>query len=867
MSLTLGSGKRCVICAFRAADRRLLSLASTQVRHRNGLQERPKPRRPSFLADRRGSEKSHKESGETEIGYKYAPRRPSFLKKDGALYGNPASVAPEEKKEASRSHERKRWVLGNDEATPYNLVRSRYWSVVKELEDKTFDKGEGDIDGNAPRIGQLFGVSTREEFRTLATQFWDEQLDVAMTWAKKVVQPWSPGEETLSEETRRARDYEAQSIYSRLFDESGIGAREQRYKMKPVLKKMLLDHIQSTQISAEQNSIAKNLADFRYPTEWYPAARAIQRKIHLHIGPTNSGKTYHALKRLEEAETGVYAGPLRLLAHEVYSRLNAKGKVCALITGEERRIPENFRGQMSSCTVEMVPLNVQVDVAVIDEIQMVADADRGWAWTQAFLGVQAKEVHLCGEVRTKEIVEKLCKLMGDELIIHNYERLTPLECMGKSFGNKFDKLQKGDAVIVFSRVGIHAVKKQIEAETGKRCAIIYGSLPPETRAQQAALFNDQDNDYDFLVASDAVGMGLNLAIRRVIFETTVKFNGKGSVTQLSVSELKQIAGRAGRYKTAAEGMADDHNAGVREDGTPRHPPRNVGLATTLDPNDHIVLKIAMSTDVEPIKQMGLLPPTWAYRRFAAYFPRGTPFAFIVTRLPEIAAVSPMFFMCDMRDQYAVADAIEHFDMSVEDRCVFMASPADHRRAPEILVAYASHVAANSSAELLDIKELEIEILDVKEEGPDYLMRLERLHNALTLYLWLSYRFAGVFVSQPLAFHVKGLVEEKIEAALNKVAIGTKEQERRRKLRHEAQKEAKARLERRAMQQEDAPTPYSSQNEDLQEPLMDPIEEAALKGEDLENVVEMEDPLASKLEQVKDSQDDEELAIGDNVEKK
>ena len=326
-------------------------------------------------------------------------------------------------------------------------------------------------------------------------------------------------------------------------------------------------------------------------------------------------------------------------------------------------------------------------------------------------------------------------------------------------------------------------------------------------------------------------MGLNLAIRRVIFESTAKFNGKGSVAQLSVSELKQIAGRAGRYKTAAEGMQESKNEGLREDGTPRHPPRNVGLATTLDPNDHLVLKTAMETDVEPIKQVGILPPTWAFRRFSAYFPRGTPFTFVLSRLPEVASVSPHYFMCDMRDQNAIADAIEHLDLGVEDRCVFMAAPADYMRSSDVLVAFASHVAANSSAELLDITELEIEILDVKEEdeGPDHLQRLEKLHNALTLYLWLSYRFAGVFVSQPLAFHVKSLVEEKIEAALSKVQISTEEQNRRRMMRKKAQEGERLKAERRAMQAEEAPSPYSSQNEDEQEPLMDPLEEAMLEG--------------------------------------
>lgn len=254
----------------------------------------------------------------------------------------------------------------------------------------------------------------------------------------------------------------------------------------------------------------EKLADLRYPVEWYPATRAVQRKIVLHVGPTNSGKTYHALKRLEQADTGVYAGPLRLLAHEVYTRLNANGKLCDLLTGDEKIVQGGDGAQMKSCTVEMVPLNTDFDVAVIDEIQMIGDKVRGWAWTQALLGLKAKEIHLCGEERSVPLIRELAASMGDEMEIRTYKRLSPLETMSTSLKRQTSRLRKGDCVVVFSRVGIHLMKTEIEKATQKRVAIVYGSLPPEIRAQQAKLFNDPDNDYDILVASDAIGMGLNL---------------------------------------------------------------------------------------------------------------------------------------------------------------------------------------------------------------------------------------------------------------------------------------------------------------------------------------------------------------------
>jgi ATP-dependent RNA helicase SUPV3L1/SUV3 len=274
-------------------------------------------------------------------------------------------------------------------------------------------------------------------------------------------------------------------------------------------------HVVRSRFSESDLYNQRKIADMRYPLEWFPSTRQLTRTIHLHVGPTNSGKTYQALKRLEEADKGCYAGPLRLLAHEVYTRMNNKGKPCWLVTGEERRLPLNPVDNVPSlisCTVEMTPLNVHMDVAIIDEIQMLGDEERGWAWTEALVGVQAKELHLCGEERVVPLVKDLAAAMGDKLEIHRYKRLSPLQMEIRSLEGKLNDLQKGDCIVSFSVMGIHALRNQIERKTGRKCAVVYGSLPPETRAQQARLFNDPDNDYDFLVASDAVGMGLNLFV-------------------------------------------------------------------------------------------------------------------------------------------------------------------------------------------------------------------------------------------------------------------------------------------------------------------------------------------------------------------
>ncbi|KAH7398276.1 P-loop containing nucleoside triphosphate hydrolase protein [Pyrenochaeta sp. MPI-SDFR-AT-0127] len=546
----------------------------------------------------------------------------------------------------------------------------------------------------------------------------------------------------------------------------------------------------------------KEVADLRYPAEWYPATRQIPRTVHLHVGPTNSGKTYHALKRLEEAKTGIYLGPLRLLAHEVYTRLNAKGKPCALVTGEEQRMPDGKFATMFSCTVEMAPLNSTFEVAVIDEIQMISHRDRGWAWSQAFLGLQASEIHLCGEARTVPLMRELCAIVGDKVVLHEYERLTPLQVQPRSLNGRLRNLEKGDCIVAFTVLGIHALRREVEKQTGKKCAIVYGSLPPETRAQQARLFNDPDNDYDFLVASDAIGMGLNLAIKRVIFESTIKSNGVNYVP-LQISEIKQIAGRAGRYKTAHQAVSDDSQNAVAtasadlaiglDDTKPAQQPKEqtVGWVTTLDQIDHEHLRMGMHREPEAIKTAGLFPPSLIVERFANYFPPGTPFSYIMLRLHEISEIHPRFHLCALKDQLAIADNIHTIrNLSVQDRIMICAAPINMKDSGErlFLRALAECIADGKSGNLLDIESLPLNIMDSPPSGDrTYLYRLEQLHKMLVCYLWLSYRFPNVFITRALANYTKKQVENQIEKTLTEFSFTEQARAKMRKERELARK--------------------------------------------------------------------------------
>ncbi|KAL1868753.1 hypothetical protein VTK73DRAFT_3505 [Phialemonium thermophilum] len=553
-------------------------------------------------------------------------------------------------------------------------------------------------------------------------------------------------------------------------DTNGLD-RELRYSFQSFLLR--------NKFSKSVTASHKKLADLRYPYDWFPATRAMQRTIHLHVGPTNSGKTYHALKALENAETGIYAGPLRLLAHEVFARFTAKGKPCALITGEEQRIPEGTDRYFASCTVEMAPLNKRVDVAVIDEIQMIADQERGWAWTQAVLGLQARELHLCGEERAVDIIKAMCARMGDKCIVHTYKRLNPLRTMQESLQGDFRKLEKGDCVVSFTRIGLHTLKAGIEKITGRRCAVVYGSLPPETRAQQAALFNDPNNDYDFIVASDAIGMGLNLEIKRVIFEAVTKYDGGGHRV-LTVPEVRQIGGRAGRYRTAAQDIKDNHTDTTSRPTSKNAPagmPASAGLVTTLDDEDLGVVQAAFTSEAEPIKAAGILPPTFIIEQFYSYFSEDTPLSFVLARMREMAKLSEEFQMCSIVPLMEVADLIQEFPMSIQDRLIFLTAPANFHGTgqKQVLKVLARCISENRTAHLLDIEGLDLDILDIERGAADvnntqYLQRLEELHKSITLYLWLSYRYQGVLTSQHLAFHVKSLVEEKIKDFLDNLSF-------------------------------------------------------------------------------------------------
>ncbi len=442
-------------------------------------------------------------------------------------------------------------------------------------------------------------------------------------------------------------------------------------------------------------------------------ARRKNRKITYHMGPTNSGKTYNAIEALAKADKGCYLAPLRLLAGEIYDTLNEKGVPTTLLTGEE--VIEKEDANHYSSTIEMAKLKDEFNCVVIDEIQMIADTQRGWAWTRALIHMDSEEIHLCGDASALPLVEKILKLTGDELEIKTYERKTELLVEKKPV--KMEELRSGDALIVFSRR--NALKNKIELEKlGHKVSIIYGALNPDVRREQARRFDEGETSV--IVSTDAISMGMNLPVKRIVFSTFVKFI-QSREHPLSISHIKQIAGRAGRFGRFPKGYVSYLDLEKNEDG-------------------ESILQDAMFADLEDKEKSMLGPDLDLYLSVnQALSEEGLitlKFSEFLRLFNEMEFSDP--FLCvNLSEMIEVAEMIEAIDdkssqkMSAKEIFGFSCAPVSLRN-PDHLQYFISIVTRFSNGSMI-----KNDLVDSDSKSIDY---LETAIKCVELYQWLARHF-------------------------------------------------------------------------------------------------------------------------------
>src|SRR6201991_1290079 len=301
--------------------------------------------------------------------------------------------------------------------------------------------------------------------------------------------------------------------------------------------------------------------------------RAYSNPVTAVLGPTNTGKTHLAIERMCGHSSGMIGFPLRLLAREVYDRVVAiKGKDrVALMTGEERIVPPDARWFL--CTAESMPTDKEVSFLALDEAQLGADPERGHVFTDRLLRARGREETM---ILGSETLKPMLKALVPEAEIIGRARFSRLSYAG---ARKLSRLPRRSAIVAFSAEEVYAVAEALRRLRGG-AAVVMGALSPRTRNAQVAMF--QAGEVDYLVATDAIGMGLNMDVNHVAFASLTKFDGKRS-RRLTTPEMAQIAGRAGRHQR------DGTFGALTEEGPGAFTPEEVSVIEepAFPPLDHL----------------------------------------------------------------------------------------------------------------------------------------------------------------------------------------------------------------------------------------------------------------------------------------
>lgn len=463
----------------------------------------------------------------------------------------------------------------------------------------------------------------------------------------------------------------------------------------------------------------------------FPTARSMKRKLYFFVGPTNSGKTYSAMQELIKADCGIYLAPLRLLALENYEFLKENNINSSLITGEEEIFNEDSTHICS--TIEMINFELQTDVCVIDEIQMLEDSDRGWAWVNAILGSPASKVIMTGSVNALDALKQIAEYLGEELEVVKFKRINPLEVLAQPI--PFRELSKGTALIAFSRRDVLDMKSKLSKYF--KVSVLYGNLSPEVRKEEAKRF--RDGQTDILIATDAIAMGLNLPIKIILFTTDTKFDGVSS-RKLTPNEVIQISGRAGRYGHHEVGYVGATNKNVlKHIDEMFHSP----LRTIKPP-------FKVKATLEQISAFASHLGTKDLTKILYFFSKNMKFTgpFVATNISnmiELAQIVDGKIALKLEDKYLLAQA------------------PTNTKSPLLKDAYFSYVNAVISKKPCDYR-LSINIKTLAKTELD-LLKAEDEVKKISLYLWLSYKLPEIFYDIENATKHRILVNQYCEDSL------------------------------------------------------------------------------------------------------
>lgn len=476
-----------------------------------------------------------------------------------------------------------------------------------------------------------------------------------------------------------------------------------------------------------QALLARTIRDFK---NLFPLARSMRRKLIFHVGPTNSGKTYQAMQKLQNADTGYYLAPLRLLALEGYETLRENGIACSLITGEEQLLDED--ATHISSTIEMLNFEVDVDVCIIDEVQMIDDRDRGWAWANAIIGAPAKEIIMTGSTNARDAVIALAEYLGEELEIVEFERKVPLSLLDAP--TPAEEVKSGSAIIAFSRKDVLKLKQEFSRYFS--ISVIYGNLSPEVRREEARRFREKETE--ILIATDAIAMGMNLPIDTILFSKAEKFDGV-TIRDLQPSEVHQISGRAGRF-----GLSEAGFVGALSYDVLKVVKKNFNKAAKA-----ITMPFKVMANLEHVKLVSTILEEKSLEEVLKFFVENMEF-------------NGPFRAQNLDDMLEAARILDGYDLDMAAKYHLACAPLT-LKSPYIIATFESYVSYLEQK--MPVPYAPPALVGSYAQTSEELLRAEDMVKEISLYLWLSYRFKEYFLEVPKVQKARHLLNKFIENSL------------------------------------------------------------------------------------------------------